>query len=88
MTLSAREGPERLTCDIDVELACRGKRARLRRGLVLVESKSESGAGPADRVLAEMNLEPVSLSKYKVGIAMLVGRSGSGGRDASQDFFV
>jgi VTC domain len=74
ITLAAREGSERLTCDLGVDLSQPdGAAARLRDGLILVETKSERGESPADRVLAELGLEPISLSKYRVGMSLVGG---------------
>jgi hypothetical protein len=39
--------------------------------LVLVETKSENGESPADAVLADLRVKPISLSKYRVGIALV-----------------
>ena len=73
LTLAARDGADRITCDFDVELS-RGRRtARMKSGLALVETKSAHGHSPADRVLNELGAEPVSLSKYVAGIALLAG---------------
>jgi hypothetical protein len=74
ITLAAREGSERLTCDLGVELSePDGRAARMRDGVVLVETKSERGESPADRVLTELGLEPISLSKYRVGMSLVGG---------------
>ncbi|ACQ79113.1 conserved hypothetical protein [Beutenbergia cavernae DSM 12333] len=60
----------RVTCDVD--LVCSDPRAsRSGPDRVLVESKSASGASPADDVLAEIGVRQVSLSKYCVGVALL-----------------
>ena len=68
---SLRGGAERLTCDLGVDLSRPdGPAARMRDGIVLVETKSERGESPADRVLAELGLEPISLSKYRVGMSL------------------
>ena len=77
ITLAAREGSQRVTCDIGV-LVSRpdGDAARLRDGVILVETKSEQGESPADRVLAELGLEPISLSKYRVGMSLVGGADG------------
>lgn len=70
---AAREG-ERLTCDVDLELARPdGDAVRLRGDHVVLESKTADGDGRPDRVLGEAGVEPVSLSKYRTGIALLVG---------------
>jgi hypothetical protein len=74
-TIAARSGAERITCDAGVELARPGGRAvRLVDDRVLVETKTESGDERADRVLREAGIEPVSFSKYRAGIGMLVAR--------------
>jgi hypothetical protein len=87
-TLSSRRGPERVTCDVEVELAgTEGGERRLRPGLILVETKSKSGESPTDRLLAARGVEPISLSKYKLGIEMLVVKAGAEADSASR-FFV
>jgi hypothetical protein len=73
VTLAARRGEDRITCDLGVELSRGRRRARMKRGLALVETKSAAGDSPADRLLAELGVEPVSLSKYRAGIGLLVG---------------
>lgn len=40
----------------------------------LVETKIEAGDGPADRELASMGLEPISLSKHRVGVSPVGAR--------------
>ena len=72
-TLAADEGGARLTCDRDLRLArMDGEAVHMRPGLVLVETKSEDGSSRADRLLAEAGVEPLSLSKYRVGVDLLV----------------
>jgi VTC domain len=74
ITLAARSGSERLTCDIGVRLSNPdGEAAALRDNVILVETKSERGESPADRVLADLGLEPISLSKYRVGMSLVGG---------------
>jgi hypothetical protein len=74
MTLAAREGSERLTCDVGVRLSQPGGEAAcLRDGVILVETKSENGDSPADRALADLGLAPISLSKYRVGMSLVGG---------------
>jgi hypothetical protein len=45
--------------------------ARLRDGLVLVETKSLRGRGLADELLRRAGIRPVSVSKYCIGMALL-----------------
>jgi hypothetical protein len=72
-TLVAKSGVVRVPLDTRVELARPGERGvRLVDGLVLVEAKSESGEEAADRLLRDAGIEPVALSKYRVGIGLLV----------------
>jgi hypothetical protein len=88
MTLAAREGPERLTCDLGVRLASPGGgERRLRGGLLVLESKSDAGHSPADRTLADMGIEAVSLSKYKLGIGMLSEAGAAELDDPNERFF-
>ncbi len=72
ITLSPAGGAERTTCDLGIELERSGGASlRLRPGLVVVEAKSEDGDSPTDRILAELQIEQVSFSKYRTGIALL-----------------
>lgn len=86
ITLAARRGSERLTCDLDVRLSNpdRGA-ASLRDGLVLIETKTERGESPADRGLAALGVEPISLSKYRVGMG-LVGAAAPSPQPGSELF--
>lgn len=72
-TLVNPHSKERLT--LDVGLLCRdgglGGREVAGPDLVVVETKSADGRGVADRVLAEMGIRDLSMSKYCVGIALL-----------------
>lgn len=69
-TLVDLAGGHRLTCDVD--LACTADSTReMTRDHVLVESKTSGAGGPADLVLRELGIRPVSVSKYCVGIALL-----------------
>lgn len=71
-TLASSSQPERLTCDFRLELSAPGgDAARLSSRWALVETKTEHGEGAADSVLADLGLEPVSLSKYRIGIGLL-----------------
>jgi hypothetical protein len=72
-TLAAANGSERVTCDHSVELrGWSGTSARLRDDLVVVETKTEDGKGRCDRLLARAGVEPVSLSKYRAGVGLLI----------------
>jgi len=74
ITLAAREGSERLTCDTGVRLSNPdGDAAEMREGVILVETKSERGESPADRALSDVGVEPISLSKYRVGMSLVGG---------------
>jgi hypothetical protein len=74
-TLAAAGSPERMTCDRRLELrAADGRSVRLRDELVIVETKTEDGEGQADRLLRARGAAPVSFSKYRVGIGLLVER--------------
>jgi VTC domain len=87
ITLAPRDGSERLTCDRDVRLAAlEGRAVELRRDLVLVECKSETGDSPADRALVGAGAEPVSLSKYRVGMSRVSPTPPSGPQPGSELF--
>ena len=74
-TLGARSGAERVTCDVALELRRPdGTAVRLIDDHAIVETKSEGGDGRADHALRELGAEPVSLSKYRVGIGLLAAR--------------
>jgi VTC domain-containing protein len=73
ITLGARDGGERTTVDLAVELRTMDDRAvSLRDGRALVETKSEDGGGHADELLRAAGCEPVSLSKYRLGVGLLL----------------
>jgi hypothetical protein len=88
LTLASIEGGERVTTDLDVRLAAADDRATtLRDDLALVETKTEEGRGVVDRLLDEGGHEPVTISKYRFGVGMLLeddpGEAGAAGlRDA------
>ncbi|MFL5863427.1 MAG: polyphosphate polymerase domain-containing protein [Solirubrobacteraceae bacterium] len=87
VTLAAQGGSARLTCDLGISLAApTGQTVRMRDGLILVETKSEDGESPADRALADRGVEPVSLSKYRVGISLVGGAGGNEPQPGSQLF--
>lgn len=68
-------GPTRLTIDTHLEwrLIQAGQPAiRLRRpDLAIVETKSGTGAGPADQLLWRRGIRPIAFSKYATGLAAL-----------------
>ena len=73
-TLAPRDGSARLTCDGDLRLvAPDGGCVVPRDSFVVVETKSEGGESPADDLLHDADREPLSLSKYRVGLALLRG---------------
>ncbi len=70
-TLLDREMGHRVTIDCDVMWESPGGHTAGLPGLVVVETKSPGGTGPADRLLWQAGHRPVPLSKYGVGMAML-----------------
>src|SRR5437588_7455660 len=87
VTLAAATGSEQLTCDLTVRLiGPDAETVSMRDDLVLVETKSESGDGPADRQLAEMQVRPISLSKYRVGMSAVGGADRFGAQPGSEFF--
>ena len=88
ITLGARRGSERLTCDLNVRLSNPDQRTvELRSDLVLVETKTEHGDSPADRELRGRGIEPVSFSKYRVGTS-LVGDAATNHPQPGSELFV
>lgn len=71
VTLIDKASSARLTCDTG--LVCRdGRHTRAARpDRVLLESKSATGMATADRLLRDMGIRPVSVSKYCLGVAVL-----------------
>jgi len=73
ITLGAREGGERATIDLAVELRSMDDRsASLRDGYTLMETKSEDGGGAVDRLVRDAGHEPLSISKYRLGVGLLL----------------
>jgi hypothetical protein len=70
-TFAALEGSERVTCDRWVEmLRPEGSASALDPDHILIESKSEGGGGDWDEALAAEGVEPISFSKYRLGIEL------------------
>jgi VTC domain len=73
VTLAAREGGERVTIDLEVAMgSMSGRDAALRADTALIETKTEGRAGRVDDHLAELGCEPAPISKYRLGIGLLV----------------
>jgi hypothetical protein len=75
VTLAAREGGERVTIDLDVAMESMDDRGvGLRDDMALVETKTEGDGdgGTFDAVLTSMGCEPASISKYRLGVGLLV----------------
>ena len=87
-TLVAVDGSERVTCDLSLQLVARGGGAvGLRPGHALLETKSEGGGRRCDSLLEELGVEPMSFSKYRVGIGLLVA-DGDEQADAMAEHFL
>jgi hypothetical protein len=72
-TLSAREGGERATIDLEVILRAMDDRSvSLRDEYALVETKSERGEGAFDEALVAGGREPAAISKYRLGVGLLL----------------
>jgi len=79
ITLAPREGGERVTIDLGVELGSMDDRSvTLRDGLGLVETKSEEGTGPVDDLLRRDGRDPISISKYRLGVGLLLAEDPEG----------
>jgi hypothetical protein len=72
VTVASRERPERTTFDFGVELdAPDGDTAAIDESYAIAETKTPDGEGAWDRALREAGLEPISVSKYRVGMGLL-----------------
>lgn len=56
------------------------------RDLILVETKSEDGHGPADRELERMSVPTSSLRKYRVGMSLVGSAQRFGSQPGSELF--
>lgn len=81
-TFVARDGSARITCDHDLVCTHGAGAVRALADHVLVEVKSPGGPSRIDRALAGPGVEPVSMSKYCVGLALLHPELPSGPWDA------
>lgn len=73
MTLAAREGGERVTIDLDVAMETMSDRdVVLREDMALVETKTEGDGGVVDELLSSMGCEPTAISKYRLGVGLLL----------------
>lgn len=61
---------ERVTCDVDLRYADATGQVD-GPDMVIVETKSADGRGLSDEALAALNIRPVSMSKYCLGVATL-----------------
>jgi hypothetical protein len=66
VTFAARDGSERLTWDFALDFG----EASLSPRHAIVETKTPSGRGRADRALLDLGVRPVSCSKYCAGIGL------------------
>jgi hypothetical protein len=69
-TLAARSGAWRVTLDTDLRFTAGPITARLREGLIVVETKSAHGRSDADNLLRHAGARPINLSKYCAGMAL------------------
>jgi hypothetical protein len=73
VTLAAREGGERATIDLDVAMESMDDReVALREDMALVETKTDGEAGLVDALLSSTGCEPTSISKYRLGVGLLL----------------
>jgi len=79
VTLAAREGGARVTVDTGLRLRRLrdGEACVLDASLALVETKSEDGDGRADELLKRDGFAPISMSKYRTGVDLLLEREHS-----------
>jgi hypothetical protein len=89
VTLVARDGSSRITSDTSLRLLrLPGGAARtMDASLALVETKSEDGGGRADELLRGAGFAPVSISKYRTGVDLLIERDGAAESEAVRRAF-
>jgi len=72
VTFGSDAASARATCDLRVSFSLpHGPAVHMREDYCLVETKSEQGQSPADRVLSELGAGQRSFSKYVVGTQVL-----------------
>ena len=72
MTLVAKAGSERMTIDSDLTFIADGNQRRLSDNCYIVETKSATGNGLADRILRNLGQHPVKhCSKYCTGMIVM-----------------
>ena len=72
VTVVARERPERTTFDFGVRLSVPDRdAAHLEQRYAIAETKTPEGNGAWDKALADAGVEPISLSKYRIGTGLL-----------------
>jgi VTC domain len=78
-TLAAREGAARITVDTGLRLRrlTDGVACAMDASLALVETKSEDGASRADELLERDGFAPISMSKYRTGVDLLLEQEDS-----------
>lgn len=70
-TLLHEASGSRITCDVGLVCSANGRQRGARTDEVLVETKSLSGAGPADHWMRDRGIRPHEVSKYCVGVSLL-----------------
>lgn len=69
VTLVANAGAERVTCDFGLSATSPGRPVGFDAASVVVETKTATGAGAADRLLRRLGARPIRISKYVVATA-------------------
>lgn len=73
ITLGARDHGERVTIDLDAELESMDDRdVTMREDMALVETKTEGGQGAVDDELGTLGCQPSAISKYRLGVGLLL----------------
>jgi hypothetical protein len=73
ITLGARDHGERVTIDLEVVLqSMEDNRMTMPDDMALVETKTEGGEGAVDDELAALGCQPATISKYRLGVGLLL----------------